>query len=164
MGRVNVLVEGVSCSGKTSVAEELERRGHDVVHGDRALAYRGDPLTGSPVEAGGHEHHLWRVDQVRALVADRSSPMTFFCGGSRNWPLFVGLFDAVVVLQVDRATLEHRLGLRPAGEWGSTREERAQVLHLHDAGTGLPDGVPVDATQPLDAVVDEVLAVVERLP
>lgn len=163
MGRVNVLVEGASCAGKTSVAEELERRGHHVVHGDRELAHRGDPATGAPVEAGGHEHHLWRVDQVQQLVADRSAPVTFFCGGSRNWPSFVDLFDAVVVLQLDRATLERRLALRPAGEWGSAPEEREQVLRLHATGEDLPPGVAVDAAAPLGAVVDEVLAVAHRL-
>ncbi|WP_246056758.1 AAA family ATPase [Nocardioides eburneiflavus] len=30
MGVHNYLVEGVSCTGKTSVATELERRGHHV--------------------------------------------------------------------------------------------------------------------------------------
>lgn len=164
MGRVNVLVEGVSCSGKTSVAVELERLGHHVVHGDRTLAYRGDPATGEPVETGGHEHHLWRVDEVKALVADRSAPVTFFCGGSRNWPAFVDLFDAVVVLQVDRTTLERRLAQRPAGEWGSTPEQWEQVLRLHATGEDVPSRVAVDASAPLGAVVSEVLGVVPGSP
>ena len=164
MGRRNVLVECVSCSGKTSVAEELQRRGHDVVHGDRALAYRGDPVTGSPVEAGGHENHLWRVERVRVLVADWSVPVTFFCGGSRNWPAFIGLFDAVVVLQVDRATLERRLAQRPAGDWGSAPQEREEVLRLHARGDDVPPGAAVDAARPLDEVVDDLLALVARLP
>ncbi len=38
MGIRNFLVEGVSGSGKTSVATELQQRGHHVVHGDRELA------------------------------------------------------------------------------------------------------------------------------
>ncbi len=49
MGIRNYLVEGVSGAGKTSVAEELERRGFHVIHGDRALAYVGDPVTGEPL-------------------------------------------------------------------------------------------------------------------
>jgi hypothetical protein len=84
LGRRNYLVEGLSGTGKTSVADELQRRGHHVVHGDRELAYAGDPVTGEPVPAGGHENHLWDVGRVRALVADRSHPATFFCGGSRT--------------------------------------------------------------------------------
>jgi broad-specificity NMP kinase len=160
VGRRNVLVEGVSGSGKTSVAEELARRGHHVVHGDRELAYRGDPLTGAPVEAGGHEHHLWDVARVRALVADDGPAVTFFCGGSRNVGSFVHLFDVVVVLTVDRATLLRRLDARPPGEWGAEPAERALVVRLHETGEDVPDGVAVDATRPLERVVDEVLGVV----
>ncbi len=43
MGIRNYLIEGVSGAGKTTVAEELERRGRHVIHGDRVLAYVGDP-------------------------------------------------------------------------------------------------------------------------
>ena len=35
MGRKNYLIEGLSGTGKTSVAEELQRRGHHAIHGDR---------------------------------------------------------------------------------------------------------------------------------
>ena len=44
MGRKNILIEGVSGSGKTTVAEELERRGYHVIHGDRTLADVGEGL------------------------------------------------------------------------------------------------------------------------
>lgn len=50
MGRRNFLIEGGSGTGKTSVCEELARRGYQVVHGDRELAYQGDPETGAPME------------------------------------------------------------------------------------------------------------------
>jgi adenylate kinase family enzyme len=49
MGKRNYLIEGVSGTGKTSVAEELQRCGYHVLHGDRELKYRGDPKTGEPV-------------------------------------------------------------------------------------------------------------------
>ena len=102
MGISNYLIEGVSGTGKTSVAEELQRRGYHVIHGDRELAYQGDPETGEPMDGAGHEddplfghhHHLWDVGKVRTLIADRSNPISFFCGGSRNFPHFIDLFDA----------------------------------------------------------------------
>ncbi|MEQ8837029.1 MAG: hypothetical protein RID07_09530, partial [Lacipirellulaceae bacterium] len=66
MGIRNYLVEGVSGTGKTSVCDELQRRGVQAVHGDRELAYQGDPETGAPVAGsmvagGGHAHHIWDV-------------------------------------------------------------------------------------------------------
>ncbi len=118
MGVRNYLVEGVSCAGKTTVATELERRGHHVVHGDRVLAYQGDPVTGEPLPGHHHEHHVWDVDAVRRIVADHSRPVTFLCGGSRNHARFVDLLDGVLVLELDAATLAERLDARPADEFG----------------------------------------------
>lgn len=50
MGMKNYLIEGVSCTGKTTVCNELQRRGYHAIHGDRELAYQGDPETGQPTD------------------------------------------------------------------------------------------------------------------
>ena len=50
MGVRNYLIEGGSGTGKTTVANELQRRGFHVIHGDRELAYHGDPETGEPTD------------------------------------------------------------------------------------------------------------------
>ena len=158
MGVRNYLVEGVSGTGKTSVCTELRRRGYHAINGDRELAYRGDPRTGEPVEQGAHAHHIWDVDRVRALVADRRVPLTFFCGGSRNFSTFIHLFDEVFVLEVDLDTLLRRLDQRPEDEWGSAQSERDLVVHLHRTREDVPDtGILIDANPPLTDVVDELL-------
>lgn len=159
MGRRNYVVEGVSCSGKTSVCDELRRRGHHAIHGDRVLAYWGDPVTGTPVEPGRHEHWIWDLEKVHGLLADRGHPTTFLCGGSRNLATFAEALDAVFVLEIDLETLNRRLELRPDDEWGGSpsvgtfhaREELRQ-------GRTLPGTIiTVDASQPLGAVVDDIL-------
>lgn len=157
MGRRNYLVEGVSGTGKTTVAEELERRGHQVVHGDRVLAYQGDPVTGVPLPGREHGHHVWPVEQVRALAGDRTAPATFFCGGSRNHARFLDVFDAVFVLEVDLPTLERRLRGRADDEFGGRPEELELVRRVHGTGEDTPAGIVVDATRPVAAVVDEIL-------
>src|SRR4051812_38862998 len=112
MGVRNFLIEGVSGSGKTTVAEELQRRGHHVIHGDRKFAYYGDPESGEPMDwpthmpeteavEWGYWHWVWPVDKVQSIIADHHHAMTFFCGGSRNRHRFVDLFDVVFVLEVD---------------------------------------------------------------
>ena len=50
MGVRNYLIEGVSGTGKTAVCTELQRRGYQAIHGDRELAYQGDPETGTPTD------------------------------------------------------------------------------------------------------------------
>jgi len=71
MGMGNYLIEGVSGTGKTAVCTELQRRGYHAIHGDRELAYQGDPETGTPTDGLTHEHsatfisehHIWHVDK-----------------------------------------------------------------------------------------------------
>jgi hypothetical protein len=158
VGVRNYLVEGVSASGKTSVCRELGRRGYHAVNGDTELAYQGDPGTGEATDTADHEHHVWDVAQVRALVADHQEPVTFFCGGSRNFATFIDLFDEVFVLEIDLETLHRRLDERPRGEWGSDPDERDLVVRLHRTGEDVPrTGVVVDATRPLADVVGEIL-------
>lgn len=159
MGRTNFLIEGVSGTGKTSVCDELQRRGYQAIHGDRELAYRGDPETGEPTDGVAHEHHIWRVDQVRALVANQDEAVTFFCGGSRNFAKFIDLFDGVFVLEVDIDTLHRRLDERPDAEWGGGKPvERELVARLHQTKEDVPEsGIPIDATAPIAHVVDEIV-------
>ena len=117
-GCKNYLVEGISCTGKTSVCDELRRRGYHSIHGDRVLAYQGDPRTGEPMDGLACEHlsgmstrsELWwpiKVMRHRSFAAD-----------PRNFACFIDVFDGVFVLEVDLETLNRRLAARPEGEWG----------------------------------------------
>jgi hypothetical protein len=160
MGVKNYLVEGVSGSGKTSVCDELQRRGYHAIHGDRELAYQGDPQTGAPLDGFAHEHHIWDVDRVRALVADPGHAASFFCGGSRNFERFIDLFDEVFVLEVDLDTLNRRLAVRPEGEWGARASERALIARLHATREDIPrNAVAIDSTAPVSRVVDAIVEV-----
>lgn len=170
MGIRNYLVEGVSCSGKTSVATELQRQGYHAIHGDRELAYKGDPRTGLPLLeklaeemdldfSFPHRHNLWRVEKLRALAADQSRPATFFCGGARNFPAFIDLFDKVFILNLDKATLEKRLLCRPADEFGGKPEERGFILALHESRQDVPtDGIVINSARPVRTIVAELLS------
>jgi broad-specificity NMP kinase len=170
MGVRNYLIEGVSGTGKTSVATELQKRGFHVIHGDRELAYRGNPLTGEPLDcsvheqtipdvAFGHRHHLWDIDKVKSVVSDQSHAISFLCGGSRNFDQFIGLFDDVFVLEIDVQTLARRLATRPADEFGRTPAERELVLTLHATKEDTPSSATtIDATAPLADVVDDILS------
>ncbi len=158
MGVRNYLVEGVSGSGKTSVCRELHRRGYHAINGDRDLAYQGDPETGEAIDSARHEHHIWDVSRVQALMADHTEPVTFFCGGSRNFSKFIDLFDQVFVLDVDLDTLHWRLDQRPHDEWGSRLSERDLIVRLHRTKEDVPSsGIVIDSTPPVADVVDEIL-------
>lgn len=170
MGIRNYLVEGVSGAGKTSVATELQRRGYHVLHGDRELAYKGDPVTGLPLVAVDpgcenadvgfwHRHHLWDLAKVNKWLADRGHAVTFFCGGARNLAGLTGEFDGIFVLDLDAQTLRRRLASRPDDEFGARREEQEFILRLLATQEDLPQAaVMVDARAPLTDVVDAILS------
>jgi len=159
MGIKNYLIEGVSGTGKTSVCNELQMRGFHAIHGDRELAYRGDPETGKATDGFAHEHHIWNVSKVEALVANQDEAVTFFCGGSRNFAKFVDLFDGVFVLEVDLDTLHRRLDERSDSEWGGGQPmERERVVRLHQTKEDIPkNGIVIDATLPIARVADEIV-------
>lgn len=171
MGVRNYLIEGVSGAGKTSVAEELQRRGYHVVHGDRNFAYYGEPLTGEPITerpvhasevdavAWDFGRWIWPLDKVAAIIADRAEVTTFVCGGSRNRDRFIALFNAVFVLEIDAETLGGRLARRGDDEFGGKDAERALVLDLLASRADAPQGaISIDATAPVARVVDAILA------
>ena len=161
MGIKNYLIEGVSCAGKTTVCDELQRRGYQAIHGDRELAYSGDLETGKPVDASTGEQGawIWDIAKVRNLVADQTHAASFFCGGSRNSARFIELFDAVFVLELDWDTLNRRLVARPENEWGGTASDgEAFARFQHTTKSGLPENaILIDATAPLAFVVDTIL-------
>lgn len=179
MGVRNFLIEGRSGSGKTTACDELLRRGYQAIHGDRVLAYQGDPETGvpdpetdAPVNGVGHtpscdcrtclawldKRWIWNLDLVRSLVADHEEPVTFFCGGSRNSSKVIHLFDGVFVLDVDLDTLLRRLERRPEDEFGGKQSERDFTARQYQTTEGLPeDGIVIDTSRPLTQVVDEII-------
>ncbi len=159
MGIRNYLIDGGSGTGKTTVCDELQRRGYQAIHGDREL--RGEPESG---EGGAPEHHRpprWDVAKVKALLANQEEALTFFCGGCRNSSEFINLLDGVFVLEVDDlATVMRRIDervLADPSDWGGRQAERDVIMRLHHTKDGLAEGYAVDATPALQCVVDEIL-------
>lgn len=163
MGKRNYLIEGVSGAGKTAVCHELRRRGFHAINGDRELR-QGDPEMDMDDRA---LSPLWDVEKVKAFVANKNEAVTFFCGGSRNFSQFIELFDRVLILDVDLDTCLQRIDERVARDptdWGGKPEELEIIVRLHQTKEAIPSsGVTIDATRPLESVVDEILTCTQSL-
>jgi len=157
MAKRNYLVEGLSGTGKSSVHDELTRRGYNSITADRAWAYHADPQTGLPGWSIHHDNWMW--DQQKA-VSELESPepeVLFVCGSSRNRDHFLHYFTKIFNLRIDNDTMRHRLQERTADDWELGPEAIELMLELNQSDEKPPGAIDVDATQPLNQVVDELL-------
>ena len=109
------------------------------------------------------EHQIWDVEKLKAYVTNQDEAVTFFCGGSKNFPKFIDLLDGVFVLDVDLDTMNRRIDERVAldpTDFGGKPEERELAVRLHQTKQDIPNnGIIIDATAPLARVVDEILRI-----
>jgi broad-specificity NMP kinase len=161
MAKRNYLVEGLSGAGKSSVYEELVRRGYTAISTDRAWAYSADPNTG--LSGGPMLHDNWMWDHQKA-VSELESPepeVLFVCGSGRNRDHFLSYFTRIFNLRIDADTMRRRLERRTTDDWAFEGEAQAEIIELMlelNRRDEKPAGaIDVDATQPLNQVVDELL-------
>jgi broad-specificity NMP kinase len=157
MAKRNYLVEGLSGTGKSSVYEELIRRGYHAISTDRVWAYHADPQTGLP---GGSVHHdNWMWDQQKAArELERPEPeVLFVCGSSRNRDHFLPYFTKVFNLRIDDDTMRRRLRERTDDDWPLGQEGVELMLELNRSEERPAGAIDIDATQPLSRVIDDLL-------
>jgi hypothetical protein len=108
MVQQNYLVEGLSGTGKSSVYEELLRRGYNAISTDRVWAHHVDPHTGLPGGPIGDDNWMWDR-QIALSELERPEPdMLFVCGSSRNRDDFLHHFTKVFNLRIDDDTMRRR--------------------------------------------------------
>lgn len=153
------LIEGLSGTGKTTVCEELKRRGYRTVDADEELAFFADPETGLPVE-GKTTHWLWHKEKFHKAIQKNENEPVFVCGGATNQEDFKHHFDKIFTLHVEDEVLKHRILTRTNNDYGKDPKELEQQLewnkgavkYSQERGTTL-----IDATKPMNDVVEDIL-------
>jgi dephospho-CoA kinase len=166
---VKYLVTGQAGSGKSSLAEELRRRGFTAYDTDSMPDVTGFDYadTGLPVGPGEIEHPIdfsrfswnWRLERLNELLA--SADDVFICAITSNTVEQLHLFDRIFVLVLDRETLARRLRERTNNTFGKDPREAEPVLAHNDMIADewrARGGIPIDANRPLEAVVDEIVS------
>jgi NAD(P)-dependent dehydrogenase (short-subunit alcohol dehydrogenase family) len=157
-----VLVTGMSGTGKSSVLEELARRGHRVVDTDDAGWTEEVPDT-----AGRGTERVWDEDRMGALLAEPSARSLFVAGCAPNQGRFYDRFEAVVLLSVARDILLQRVACRTANRYGKDPVERAWILEDLAAVEPLLRATAtaeIDTDRPLTEVADRLEALLPPLP
>ncbi|MGC4937430.1 AAA family ATPase [Kribbella sp. DT2] len=163
-----VYVTGPSGAGKSAVAAELTRRGfpsYDTDHDNLSRWYRGDAEVAPPgptTDDRWYAEHRLRLppETVRGIAAGAAG-LTFVCGTVGNEDEIWDLFDAVVSLSLDDATLRERLATRAPGSFGSTPDDVRRILAWAatiDEDNSRYGALLVDASGPVEQVGDLILS------
>lgn len=168
-----IYVTGVETAGKSTVCKELQKRGYEAhdIDGEIAHYYHKAsskkseriPLAIKRTEEW-YDQHAYTMDRARVeelKLKSKTKPI-FLCGTTRNDDVVLDLFDLVIYLQLDDATLKQRLDIRSPNEFGNASHERAKILgwqaSSEEAYRRLGATI-FDATQPVAKVVAQILKV-----
>lgn len=150
-----ILVTGMSGTGKSSVLQELARRGHRTVDTD------SDAWCEWVTDGRGEPDWVWREDRMAELLAGHTDGTLFVAGCKSNQGRFSPQFDAVVLLSAPADVLLERIAARTNNPYGKSPQERARVLEHLDTVEPLLRATAtaeLDATQPLTVVADRLEA------
>jgi len=170
-----VYITGTPGAGKTVVRDELQRRGYTAYDTDEdGLAHYYNTETNELV----HKHmsaearteewrktHAWKVPRsaVEKLHAEAANKLIFLSGVVANdFDELWDVFDKVIALTIDETTLRHRITTRTTGDYGKNAHEFASLLAWQKTAMDKyrkRGAVIIDATQPLDRVVDEIIRI-----
>lgn len=155
------LIEGISGTGKTTVCQELQKRGYKAIEADEDVAHYADPKTGLPTNEKVPDNWIWNKDKFDKSIQQEGDAPVFICGGAMNQEDFKHHFAKVFTLHIDDETLKYRLANRTNNDFGKHPDELALQLEWNkgaikyskERGTTL-----IDATKPVSDVVDEILS------
>lgn len=166
-----IFVTGISGAGKSTVREELTRRGFQAYDTDEdQIAQWQNRLTGEVTPLVTDQHRTpefiaqndWKADPERVgeLAKAGEQQTVFLCGSVGNDDEIGHLFDQVFLLSIDEATMRYRLATRSTHDFGTKPHELElllawhQVINEHYLDRG---AIMIDANNPPPLVVDEIL-------
>ncbi|MBP9701457.1 MAG: AAA family ATPase [Candidatus Pacebacteria bacterium] len=166
-----IYITGVSGTGKTTIYEELKKRGFTAISLDETddLCCWASKKTKEKVERQVELNieftstHDWicDIEYLKKLLAkETDKDMVFVLGVASNQKEFLTMFDKVLVLQCKPETFLHRLTHRTNNEFGKDETVRSAVLGWYqefESELLLRGAISIDTDKPLNEVVEEVL-------
>ena len=145
----------MSGTGKSTALRELARRGFEIVDTDE------DGWSEWSDADGGY---VWREERIEPLLAREHGSTLYVSGTVSNQGRFYPRFDAIVLLSAPADALLRRIATRTTNDYGKRSEDRELILrHLAEVEPRLRATCTheIDATQPVDLVVAQLVAIGE---
>jgi broad-specificity NMP kinase len=166
----SVFVTAVSGTGKSTLSLTLLEKGHaayDMEEIDGLFSMFDNDTGAEMVEWDNGDIEVvkkmnWVCDaeRLRAHLGRQEADVVFYCGAASNVAELVPLFDQLVVLVADEATIRYRLSTRTSNDFGKVREAQDLVLETKASYEGwlqARGAIIVDANAGLDQVADDVI-------
>jgi hypothetical protein len=169
------LVTGYPGTGKSSIAHELQRRGHVAYDTEsmRGYMYAESIQTGrriplpSPVPADWFDttgRYVWDLSRIMKLMQQHDD--VYICALADNQEELYGFFDKIFLLLLDETLMRHRLEQRTTTRYGKDSDELSDIMkmHRHFESSLLNAGaVSIHTDKALPDVVSEILKL-SKLP
>lgn len=144
------LITGMSGVGKTSVVDELRRRGFQGIDMDES--------GWSSMDADGHQH--WNVECLEEAITEAGSKRLFVSGCAEEQADLYHRFGAIILLSAPREVITERIRSRSSNSFGQTPAEMARILtDLESIEPLLRERCTheIKTTVPVKEVVDQIL-------
>ncbi len=170
-----IYITGVSGTGKTTIAKELEKRGFYTISIDEVenLCFWVHQATGE--KHGGKnteltlefvDAHDWICDiEYLNKLLNKNVDVIFVLGMAGNQDEFLNMFDKILLLQCSPETFCKRIENRTDNDFGKDKKIQQQILDRYEAYAEkmLSKGaISIDTEKPIDEVVNEVIKQVVR--
>ena len=165
-----IYITGVSGTGKTTIAQELERRGYYAISIDEVdgLCSWVDQETG--VSDGGKEadmtvkfvdKHDWICDISRlTTLLETDVDIAFVLGMATNQNEFLPLFDKIFVLQCKLETFLQRIENRTDNNFGKDKKVQEQIIarsKTYVEEMASKGAIPINTDRPVTEVVEDII-------
>jgi hypothetical protein len=173
---MKVLITGYPDTGKSSVAKELQRRGHIAYDTEtmRGYMHTESGQTGAriplpqPVPRGWFETpggYNWDIPRVIALLNTYED--VFICALADNQETIYKEFDKIFLLKLEDIEMAHRLHSRTSTNYGKDPSEVADILTNHQpfekSLLSRTSAILVNTTPTVVGVVDEILSQINEV-
>jgi broad-specificity NMP kinase len=168
------LITGFPGTGKSTVSDELERRGFksyntDDIPGfshfiDRKTKQSLNKPADAPSDWNVNHDWVWENEKIEGILNQKED--AFICAITPSQVSYYSRFDKIFVLTLGEKSLRHRLANRTSNDYGKKSEELNHILQNYKKfGNNLAKNhraILIDASQPLNKVVDEILSHIDE--